>query len=300
MDISERIALALSARIVASLVSRLPVFSASLCLTSCLSVDHRISDCTKPRKISRDEFPSKTPQEAWNDLKEAIADRDADDIRTAIQVYVKALPETTFVELEESFRAQNLGLYLIALQKENMSITLTNMDLQGNLDKTYTVSYRFQSNPSRPREREGWPETPEVNMERLKDAGDAVPRGLPKCTNCNELGHIRKSCPEELRESVVVRVIKCYNCEEVGHRVRDCKLVFPDRGPDPDPDPSAANCTKARTHVSTNSPARTAGKCWSPLRLHLSDLSRMLTLNPENLATVRLIVRGLVRFSPRE
>jgi hypothetical protein len=176
--------------------------------------------------------------EAWTNVKKAVITHEIDDIKAAIQTYVKALPETTYVELEESFRAQKIGLYLIAIEKPDLSTTLTNMDLQGNLDKKYTVTYRFSGKPARPREREGWPSEAE-NQERLKDAGDVVPRGIPKCRNCDELGHTsvsnipiiriygpnfsQKSCPQEKMENDAVRVVKCYNCDQEGHRVRDCK-----------------------------------------------------------------------------
>ena len=139
-----------------------------------------------------------------------------------MQIYVKASPETTYVELEEAFRNQALDVWLIAIEKPYLAPTLTNMDLQGHMDKKYTVTYRFSPKPTRPREREVWPDTPEQNLERLADAGEVVDRGVTKCNNCNELGHSSKFCPEEKRESETVRTVKCYNCDGEGHRVRDC------------------------------------------------------------------------------
>jgi hypothetical protein len=156
-------------------------------------------------------------------IKRAVEERDIDDIKEAIQIYVKSLPETTYSELEEAFRAQDIGLWLIAIEKPSLAATLTNMDLQGNLGKKYTVTYRFQWNPPRPRDRELWPNDMDENIERLKDAGEVTAGSLPKCRNCNELGHIAKHCKQEKRD-VVVQDIKCYNCDETGHRVRDCEL----------------------------------------------------------------------------
>lgn len=98
------------------------------------------------------------------------------------------------------------------------------MDLQGNLDKTYTVNWRWSALCARPKEKEAWPTSPEENMERLADGGEPVDRGIPKCGNCEELGHIRAKCSSDPNE--VERVtVKCYNCEGEGHRVRDCKFT---------------------------------------------------------------------------
>ena len=102
------------------------------------------------------------------------------------------------------------------------------MDFQGNLDKTYTVAYRFDFKPARPREADAWPKSIEENQERLKDAGEVVTRGLDKCTNCSELGHAAKHCPQEKQERERV-VIRCFNCNEEGHRIRDCILTLPPR-----------------------------------------------------------------------
>jgi hypothetical protein len=154
-------------------------------------------------------------------LVEAVKEREVLDVKEAVQMYVKALPDTTYKQLEEAFRAQNLDLYLIAIEKQSKPDTATNMDLQGNLNKKYTVTYRFSLLPPRPRDRQGWP-SPSENMDRLDDAGEQVPGGIPKCRNCNEMGHISKSCPQEKVESAVVTVIKCYNCDGEGHRIRDC------------------------------------------------------------------------------
>ncbi|KAI0427817.1 hypothetical protein F5Y09DRAFT_21147 [Xylaria sp. FL1042] len=145
-----------------------------------------------------------------------------DDVKEAIQQYIKACPESTYVALESAFRSQKIGVYLIAMESQSMMPTLTNMDLQGNLDKKYRVNYRFDPKPARPRERDFWPADDKENLSRLEDAGDPVSRGLSKCSNCNELGHIAKNCPQEKVEIERV-VIMCYNCNEPGHRVRDCE-----------------------------------------------------------------------------
>lgn len=160
-------------------------------------------------------------------LEQAINERDMDEVKEKLQVYVKAQPDITFVDLEKALRSQGYGLYLIPLVKASLSITLCNMDLQGNLGKKYTVNYRFSDKPRRETEKEGWPKDHAEVLARLADAGDVVPLGQPKCTNCNKLGHISKNCDEEKMEPTERAVVKCYNCDEEGHRVRDCKLNLP-------------------------------------------------------------------------
>lgn len=113
-------------------------------------------------------------------MKKASDDRDMDDIKDAVQKYLKSTPDMTYLELEKAFRNQKLNVYLIAIEKE-ISDVFTNMDLQGNLDKKYTVTWRDAPKPKRPKEHDLWP-SPEENMVRLEDAGEPVERGIPKCT----------------------------------------------------------------------------------------------------------------------
>jgi hypothetical protein len=121
-------------------------------------------------------------------LKEAVSDRDITDVKAAFEKYVKVNPETTYVQVENALRAQNVGVYLIALEKE-LAPTFVNMDLQGNLKKTFSITWRFSPKPQKPKEKEGWPETPEENLERLADAGDPVDCLMPKCSNCEEVSY---------------------------------------------------------------------------------------------------------------
>ena len=178
--------------------------------------------CKNPRKIDRSHLGDVPAEVAWNELVAASAEGDLDDMKEAVAKYVKATPDITYVDLEKAFRSQDIKLYLIALTKE-LAATFTNMDLQGNLDKKYSVSYRKSPRHARPKEKEIWPESPEENLERLMDAGEPVDRGIPKCNNCDQLGHISKSCPEDKQENADRAEVKCFNCDEVGHRVRDCE-----------------------------------------------------------------------------
>lgn len=184
-----------------------------------------MSQCKGARKIDRSHLADMTTEQAWTLIKKAVKDRDIDDVKEAIQIYVKAAPETTYPELQRAFRKQDMPLWLIAIEKA-LAVTFTNMDLQGNLGKTFTVTYRFQWNPPRPRDREAWPKDEDENIERLQDAGEVVHGGLPLCRNCEEVGHISKNCPQEKVEKENTVEILCYNCGETGHRVRDCECCL--------------------------------------------------------------------------
>ncbi len=133
-----------------------------------------------------------TPDVAWDELVKAVKENDLDDVKEALAKYIKAIPTMNYPTLETAFRSRGLGVYIIALERE-LSQTYTNMDLQGNLDRTYTISYRLSNKPKRPREAEGWPASAEENMERLKDAGEPVDRGMSLCGNCEQLGQSLES-----------------------------------------------------------------------------------------------------------
>lgn len=116
---------------------------------------------------------------------------DLDDFKEALQKYTKATPDVTYVQLENAFRSQDFKVYLIATEKE-LAATYTNVDLQGNLDKKFTVSYRLSANPQRPKEKIAWPSSPQENLARLEDAGEVEDRKVIKCRNCEQLGHNSK------------------------------------------------------------------------------------------------------------
>ncbi|KAF6817640.1 zinc knuckle transcription factor [Colletotrichum sojae] len=187
---------------------------------NCHEEGHAVVDCKNPRKIDTSKIENIDASTAWTQITEAALEREGFEVKETIQKYLKHFPEMTYCELEESFRSQQMSIYLIATERA-LAPTHTNMDLQGNLDKKYTVQYRFSPKPERAREKASWPASPEENFARLADAGEPVSRLMQKCTNCNELGHISKSCPQDAIEKVRV-TITCYNCGEEGHRVRDC------------------------------------------------------------------------------
>ncbi|CAI4215218.1 unnamed protein product [Parascedosporium putredinis] len=139
--------------------------------------------------------------EAWAELESAIAERDLDDVKEALAKYSKACPEMTYVEFQQALIDKEMSLYLIAMERP-LAATHTNMDLQA-----------------------GWPANREELLDRLQDAGDIVETGIPRCSKCKEMGHVRKHCQVEHVEEPGNRLeIKCYNCDGVGHRMRDCPI----------------------------------------------------------------------------
>ncbi|KHJ34961.1 putative zinc knuckle transcription factor protein [Erysiphe necator] len=193
---------------------------ATIC-RNCQEEGHEAFGCTRPRKINRDHIQDKTVEEAWKLINDAVEERDLDDLKDAIEIYIKAEPETTYQQLEKKFRDSDMGVYIIALEKE-LATTYTNMDFQGCLDKTYSITWRWSPKPMRPKEIPSWPNTPEENFERLADAGEPTDRGIPKCSNCNTLGHTRRRCPEQIVENPERTTVLCFNCNKTGHRMRDC------------------------------------------------------------------------------
>ena len=92
---------------------------------NCQEEGHSAFECKSPRKIDRSKLPDVEPADCWIKIKEAVAERDLEDLKEAIQIFLKAVPETTYAELEKAFRAQNIGIFLICIEKE-LQPTFTN------------------------------------------------------------------------------------------------------------------------------------------------------------------------------
>lgn len=193
-------------------------------------VGHEATDCKAPRKILRDDVPVEVPEKALDMIRQAAVEKDLDDVKAAFLMYAKACPQVTYADMERMFRTENIGVFLIGVERADLSVTLTNMDLQGNLDRKYTVTFRFQNKPSRPREKAIWPANDEENLARLAEGGEPVDRGIPLCINCRELGHISRNCPTERLEVADDSAVACHNCGSEGHRLRDCKDMLAYRG----------------------------------------------------------------------
>lgn len=185
---------------------------------------HSRAKCENARVIDRSTVPDVSPDDAWSELVKAIKAQDIDDVKDALAKYSKACPDMTFVELQDGIYDAGLKFYFIPKERTLLP-TYTNMDLQGNLNKKYSISYRFSDKPQRPKEAEGWPNSKDEIMARLHDAGVVVEQSVPYCSKCNEMGHIRKHCRQEDTGESERPTIMCYNCNETGHRVRDCRLI---------------------------------------------------------------------------
>ncbi|OAX80629.1 hypothetical protein ACJ72_05035 [Emergomyces africanus] len=199
--------------------SECPDKPADIC-KNCKQEGHKTMECTHNRKFDQHHVPDKLPEEAWVILKKASDEKDLEDFRDGIKMYSKAVPLATFDQIEKKMRQENFKVYLIGLEKE-ITDCHTLINLQGKLNCKFVIGYYFSDKPQRPNLKERWPESPEENLERLADAGIPLDRQIPKCSNCGQMGHGTRGCPDE--RSVVEKVeVKCVNCNEIGHRARDC------------------------------------------------------------------------------
>lgn len=62
---------------------------------------------------------------------------------------------------------------------------MTSVNLQGKGDCEYVIGYYYSPKPKRAKFAEGFPSSPEENLERLKDAGTPMQHVLPFCYNCD-------------------------------------------------------------------------------------------------------------------
>ncbi|KAH0538955.1 hypothetical protein FGG08_004470 [Glutinoglossum americanum] len=174
---------------------------------NCKQEGHTRVDCKNNRAVDWSGIPEMSPEEAWEMLKTASAERDLFDFKTAVAIYVKALPDTTYKDLEEAFRSSNFKVYLIALEKEVIA-TSTLMNLQGKIDCKYAITYQFSANPRRESEKATWPASPGENLMRLEDAGTVTDRHIPMCSNCDRIALKRNAhrCVPRLSASTATRL----------------------------------------------------------------------------------------------
>lgn len=189
---------------------------------------HTTATCKNRRKIQRPPVVEGQAEEAWHLLEAAAREGDMEDVKEAMKMYTDALPDVTYLDLEEAFRNMNIPVYLVAIEKSVIN-SFTVVDLQGNTDKQYVVWIRKSPKPSRPYEAEMWPDTSEENFERLKDAGVVESRRAVRCSGCGELGHTRKYYQDAVPVVTQGSAIHCYNCSEDGHRYRDCQKPREDK-----------------------------------------------------------------------
>ncbi|WPH01737.1 Hypothetical protein R9X50_00458900 [Acrodontium crateriforme] len=223
----------------------------------CKSDAHSAAECDANRMVLMIEelrIDKKSAEEAWAALVKADKAKDIDDIKTAILAYVQAYPQITINELEQCFRGAEpqMNTFIIAKRQE-IAITQTIVNFQGERDQEYVISLQFSNKPRRAKFAEGWPENDEENMERLAKAGFVVDRMVTKCSNCDQLGHNARQCTED-RVEREKPVVTCYNCSGEGHRARDC------------PEPRKANGKECRNcgetgHISKDCPSKEPEIC---------------------------------------
>src|SRR4051794_39640907 len=118
-----------------------------------INTGHNAAECENARANLYAEVPDVPAEQAWTAMTAASVERDLDDFKEELLKYIKATPDATYVQLESAFRTHNFTVYLIGIEKE-LAPTYTNMDLQGNLGKKYSVSFRFSDKHQRPKEKE--------------------------------------------------------------------------------------------------------------------------------------------------
>jgi hypothetical protein len=103
-------------------------------------------------------------------------------------------------DLESAFRKDKFKMHLIAKKKEIKDV-YTLVSPSGEINQEYLLTFQWSDQPRRGTEKAGWPANAEENMKRLESAGFQVYNGIPKCNNCDEMGHTGKHCKKEKKES---------------------------------------------------------------------------------------------------
>ncbi|KAL8662652.1 MAG: hypothetical protein Q9202_004517 [Teloschistes flavicans] len=157
---------------------------------NCQQEGHMTAECTNNKVFDLTGIAELPIEEAWEELvktaKEAVETRDLDDFRDAVKVYKKAVGEVTYEELERSFRANDIGIYIIATVPKPGALfdTHTLVNLAGKRDCQFQVGYFLKKAPRTAMLAPLWPKSDAENLERLKNAGVPYERGIPKCLRC--------------------------------------------------------------------------------------------------------------------
>ena len=59
---------------------------------NCQAEGHGAFECKNPRKIDRSKLPEVEPAVAWEKVKEAVLDRDLEDVKEAVQIFLRGVP----------------------------------------------------------------------------------------------------------------------------------------------------------------------------------------------------------------
>lgn len=161
----------------------------------CDQEGHKALECKSRRIVDWTGVPELSAEDAWKALIDAAIEKDLDVFRTCLRAYARAtLEDFSLPAVEQALRDDGLSIYLIAKPQE-IATNATIIDLVGNPAREYVLSVQLSPKPRRAKLAQGWPESPEQNLERLASAGYVQDIGVPLCGNCGDLGHIRKVNP---------------------------------------------------------------------------------------------------------
>jgi hypothetical protein len=158
----------------------------------CDQEGHVALNCEGRRTVDWTGIPELSAEDAWKALIDAAQEKDLDVFRICLRAYARAAPDVfSLSAVESALREDGLGVFLIAKQQD-IAPNMTIVDLVGNAKRHFVLSIQLSAKPRRAKLAQGWPESPEKNLERLTSAGFVQDCGVPMCGNCGELGHIRK------------------------------------------------------------------------------------------------------------
>ena len=158
----------------------------------CDKEGHKALECKERRIVDWTGVPELEAEEDWAKLIDAAKEKDLDGFRTCLRAYARSTTdEFSLPDVESALREDGLPIFLIA-KKQEIPVNMTVVDLIGNPEREFVLTIQLSEKPRRPRLASGWPENREKNLERLASAGFVQDRGVPLCSNCGELGHIRK------------------------------------------------------------------------------------------------------------
>jgi len=150
----------------------------------CGSEAHRALECKSRRIVNWTGVPELSPENAWVALVNGAKEKDIDAFRIALKAYARALDDQFDIQaVEKALRDDELPLYLIA-KKQELAVNMTVVDLIGNPDREFVLTIQTSAKPRRAKMKEGWPDSPEQNFERLASCGIVQDCGVPLCSNC--------------------------------------------------------------------------------------------------------------------
>ncbi|KAF1931185.1 uncharacterized protein M421DRAFT_341654 [Didymella exigua CBS 183.55] len=158
----------------------------------CGKEGHKALECKERRLIDWDGVPELEAEEAWAKLIDAAKEKDLDGFRTCLKAYARAVVEHFVLpDVEAALREDGLPVFLVALRQE-IAVNMTIVDVIGNPEREFVLTIQLSEKPRRAKMAQGWPKDAAENLQRLASAGFIQDRGVPLCSNCGELGHVRK------------------------------------------------------------------------------------------------------------